>query len=366
MFDDLADASPPYSSWSFFGADDRRGTINLLTPARVAAAAKLIRTGEQLGLDYAVNAFEPYPTGTRPPTQHHVFANNEFHRDDWLDSFYLQSTSQLDSLRHIGHPAHGFYNGQSPDSSELGIHRWADTGIAGRGVLLDVAGYFAAAGRGPLSAAGGRRPLSAAGGPEPLPAAGGPEPLPAAGGRELDAPFSAAAGSDYDCETTVTLEAALLDEIAAHQGVTFDGGDLLLLHTGWAANYVAKTPEERVEFNTRNRSPGLAQRTSTLRWLWDHEIALVASDTPAVEADPVGESDFRGPADRPPDRGVDHSGMLHRPLIALLGMAMGELWKLDELAARCAATGRYDFFLTCKPLNIPGGVGSPPNAIAFM
>ena len=317
LFDDLADASPPYSSWSFFGADDRRGTINLLTPARVAAAARLIRTGEQLGLDYPVNAFEPYPTGTRPPTRHQVFANNEFHRDDWLDSFYLQSTSQLDSLRHIGHPAHGFYNGQSPDSEELGIHRWADTGIAGRGVLLDVAGYFAATGR------------------------------------------------EYDCETTVVLESALLDEIVAHQGVTFEGGDLLLLHTGWAANYVAKTPEERVEFNTRNRSPGLAQRTATLRWLWDHEIALVASDTPAVEADPVGESDFRGPADRPPDRGVDHSGMLHRPLIALLGMAMGELWKLDDLAAHCAAAGRYDFFLTCKPLNIPGGVGSPPNAIAF-
>jgi kynurenine formamidase len=321
-YDELAAAQPPHSSWAVFGRDDERGTINLLTPERVAAAARLVRTGERFGLDHAVNAFEPYPTGTRPATRHHVFANNEFHRDDWLDSFYLQSTSQLDALRHIGHPQHGFYNGLPPGdnngaTTRLGIHNWAEPGIAGRGVLLDVPRFFAAEGR------------------------------------------------EYDCETTVVLDAATLDAIAAFQGVRWHGGDMLLLHTGWAANYVAKSPAGRAEFNTRNRSPGLAQRTEILRWLWDHEIALVAGDTPAVEADPVLESDFRVPGERPPDRGVDHSGMLHRPLIALLGMAMGELWKLDELAAHCARDGRYDFFLTCKPLNIPGGVGSPPNAIAL-
>lgn len=321
-YDELASADPPHSSWDVFGRDDELGTVNLLTPDRVVAAAGLIREGRRFGLDYPVNAFEPYPTGTRPATRHHVFANNEFHRDDWLDSFYLQSTSQLDALRHIGHPRHGFYNGlaaaeNTEDSTRLGIHRWAETGIAGRGVLLDVQRFFAVQGR------------------------------------------------PYDCETTVVLDVATLDAIAGFQGVQWHGGDLLLLRTGWAENYVAKSAEERVEFNARNKSPGLAQREEILRWLWDHEIALVASDTPAVEADPVLDSDFRVPGERPPDRGVDHSGMLHRPLIALLGMAMGELWKLDDLAAHCAARGRYDFFLTCKPLNIPGGVGSPPNALAL-
>ena len=251
-----------------------------------------------------------------------MFANNEFHRDDWLDSFYLQSTSQLDALRHIGHPEHGFYNGLSAvdnneSSTRLGIHAWAETGIAGRGVLLDVVRFFAATGR------------------------------------------------EYDCEQTVVLDADILDAIAAAQGVTWHGGDILLLRTGWAENYVAKSPSERAEFNTRNRSPGLAQRHATLRWLWDHEIAMVASDTPAVEADPVLESDFVVPGEGPPERGVDHGGMLHRPMIALLGMAMGELWKLDDLAAGCARDGRYDVFLTCKPLNLVGGVGSPPNALAI-
>lgn len=321
-YDELAAADPPYSSWGHFGPEDELGTINFLTPQRVVAASRLIRDGRRFNLDHPVNAFEPYPTGTRPATQHHVFANNEFHRDDWLDSFYLQSTSQLDALRHIGHPRHGFYNRLAPAdnddaSTRLGIHRWAESGIAGRAVLLDVSRHFARTGR------------------------------------------------PYDCETTVVLDTAMLDEIAAAQGVEWHGGDMLLLRTGWAENYLAKSTQERVEFNARNRSPGLAQRTDTLRWLWDHEIALVASDTPAVEADPVIDSEFRSPDDPRPERGVDHSGMLHRPLIALLGMAMGELWKLDELATYCAEHGRYDVFLTCKPLNVPGGVGSPPNALAL-
>lgn len=58
------------------------------------------------------------------------------------------------------------------------------------------------------------------------------------------------------------------------------------------------------------------------------------------------------------------SGLLHPHLIALLGMVVGELWKLDDLAVDCAADGVYDFMLVVKPLNLTGGVGSPANATA--
>jgi len=306
-----------------FGRDDELGTINFLTPERVAGAAGLIRSGRRFNLDYAVNAFEPYPTGTRHPAQHHVFSNNEHHRDDWVDSFYLQSSSQIDALRHIGHPVHGFYGGLSPSentesSTALGIHAVAERGIAGRAVLLDVPRWFAAEGR------------------------------------------------HYSPEETIPLGTDVLEAIAAAQGIEWRGGEILLLRTGWAERYIAKSPDERTEANrTRSTSPGLAQSESILRWLWDHEIALVAADNLAVEADPVVGTELRTPGDRPPPRGVDHSGMLHRPLIALLGMALGELWKLDELAADCAADGVYECFLTAKPLNLVGGVGSPPNALAI-
>lgn len=320
-YDELATAEPAGSSWEVFGQGNQLGTINRLTPERVAAAARSIRTGQRFGLDYPVTAFEPYPTGTRHPLRHTVFANNEYHRDDYVDSFYLQASSQLDALRHIGHPEHGFYGGVTPEQNTqhtdaLGIHLWAESGIAGRGILLDVPRFFEAHGR------------------------------------------------PYDTESTIAIDADLLDALVAFHGVELRGGDLLLLRTAWAERYLAKSPAERAKTPWR-ASPGLAQKENVLRWLWDNEIALVAADNLAVEADPVIDSDFHYAADTPPEKGVDHAGMLHRPLIALLGMALGELWRLDELAESCAADGVYEFFLTVKPLNLIGGAGSPPNAIAI-
>jgi hypothetical protein len=52
-------------------------------------------------------------------------------------------------------------------------------------------------------------------------------------------------------------------------------------------------------------------------------------------------------------------------MIAMLGLALGELWNLEDLAADSAATGNYYAFITVKPLNLVGGVGSPANALAI-
>jgi hypothetical protein len=60
-----------------------------------------------------------------------------------------------------------------------------------------------------------------------------------------------------------------------------------------------------------------------------------------------------------------HSGIMHRALIGLLGMPIGELWNLDALAAACTVDRRWSFLLTMAPLSIVGGVGSPANAIAL-
>ncbi len=56
---------------------------------------------------------------------------------------------------------------------------------------------------------------------------------------------------------------------------------------------------------------------------------------------------------------------LHRVLIGQFGMALGELWHLDDLAADCDQDGVHEFFLASAPLNVPGGIGSPPNALAL-
>lgn len=46
-------------------------------------------------------------------------------------------------------------------------------------------------------------------------------------------------------------------------------------------------------------------------------------------------------------------------------MPIGEMWNLEGLAAECERQQRWTFFLTSSPLNLPGGVASPPNALAI-
>ncbi|MFG1908353.1 cyclase family protein [Kribbella sp. NPDC048928] len=316
------DDAPPGSSWGVFGSGNQLGTLNFIGPEQILDAVGLVRRGAVFNLDYPVNAFVPAPSGTRPAAVHHVFSNNPNHRDDWLDSFYLQSTSQIDSLRHIRHPTHGFYAGVPDDAidtntPDLGIQLVAERGILTRGVLLDVARYFDGIGR----------------------------PI------------------DLDSNQMITPED--LDAVARAQGVEFRQGDVLLIRTGWAPYFLSLSAEDRKNFPSRLRHPGLIQSAEMIEWLWDHRFAMVASDDSGVEAHPVrAESGLVDPDEPPAERGVQHNGMLHRPLIALLGLFLGELWNLDALAADCAADGTYEFLLSAKPLNVVGGVGSPPNAMA--
>lgn len=313
--------APAGSAWGVFGEGDQLGSLNFITPQVTRAAAGLVRTGRIVNLDYPLNAFVPSIAGTRPATEHHIFANNPNHRDDWVDSFYLQSTSQIDGLRHMRHPEHGFYGAVADDRidvgrPDLGIQLVAEHGIATRGVLLDLPAYYAASGI-------------------------------AFSGRER-----------------FGVEVDHLRGAAERQSVELRSGDALLVYLGWSEQYLASDESER----TRTRSagsPGLRQSPEMLEFLWDHGLSMVVSDNAGVEMFPVDpDSGFVDPNEPKPERGPVHNGMMHRPLIALLGMLLGECWKLDELARHCAAEGRSDFLLTAKPLNLLGGVGSPPNAMA--
>src|SRR5690242_18624721 len=47
---------PARSAWGVFGDDDQLGTLNLLTPDRVAEAARLVRTGRVFPLSQDMDA----------------------------------------------------------------------------------------------------------------------------------------------------------------------------------------------------------------------------------------------------------------------------------------------------------------------
>ena len=46
-------------------------------------------------------------------------------------------------------------------------------------------------------------------------------------------------------------------------------------------------------------------------------------------------------------------------------LRLGELFDLEQLAQTCERLKRWSFFFTSVPLNQPGGVSSPPNAMAI-
>jgi hypothetical protein len=99
---------------------------------------------------------------------------------------------------------------------------------------------------------------------------------------------------------------------------------------------------------------GVEHSEEMAEYLWDLHISAIVSDSPSVEVWPPDWSEEAQPF-----------GFLHHTLIGLFGMALGELWWLADLADDCRSDARYTMFLASAPLNVPGGVSSPANAVAF-
>ena len=147
------------------------GRLNLLTPTRVTAASKEIKSGNIVPLNLPLNV-PNVPAFGREVFQHEIkpISSEGVAYDDKY-SLNTQSGTQWDGFRHIAHsscsrfpfslieevlisqsrtvPTKTFYNGtkakdiEGPDKDDnkCGIHRWAEHGIAGRGILLDYWGY---------------------------------------------------------------------------------------------------------------------------------------------------------------------------------------------------------------------------------
>ncbi|AUZ33123.1 hypothetical protein C3B78_00545 [Arthrobacter sp. PGP41] len=304
------------TSWGLF-PDPTRGTPSFITPQTVRDARDCIRTGTAFGLDYPADAFDPGMSLKRSAPRHTIYSSHPAHRDDYLDGYYLQGSSQIDGLRHRRADDAGFYNGTPDDrisegTPDLGIQEWADSPIVGRGVLVDLAGY-----------------------------------------REgKAAPIDHAAGEPLGLD--------LIEGVLDAQAVSLRQGDILMLHTGWCEWFLGLQPEEKQRMRDSRRATGVAQSREFVAWAWDQRLALLAADNFALECLPaLPSSPYRDSAPN------DH-GMMHQQLLAKLGMPLGELWRLGPLARHMRAAGQWDAFISIKPLNIIGGTGSPANAIAVM
>jgi hypothetical protein len=151
------------------------------------------------------------------------------------------------------------------------------------------------------------------------------------------------------------------------------------LQIGFTAAWTRATKEQRAVVTGRTpfEYPGMESTVKVAEFLWDSQIAAVAGDCPGFEAWPpcFAESNPAKPncgKSKPSESGYGGGGDsdlgnngLHPVLLAGWGMPIGELFDLEALAAECKRQQRWSFFVTSQPLNVRGGVASPPNAVAI-
>jgi len=284
--------------------DHDLGTLDRSGPEQIRAAADLVRDGTVIPLNLPLNEPDP-PLFGRDPIRQEIFTTDRNTLDDRFDSFYPQGSTQWDGLRHVRAREFGFFGGITDEFGEgdprLSIEHWARRGIVGRGVLLDLVAH--------------RRRR----------------------------------GEDYDPFGSVAIEAAELEAIVADQGIELRQGDVLCLRTGWIDAYRELDPAGRAKLAEEVRVSGLAGSDAVARFLWDSGAIAVAADNPTLEVAP----------------GDPAVGSLHRRLIPLLGFVVGELLDFGALAAAAEGDSRWDFMFVSIPLYLPGGVGSPANAMAI-
>ena len=147
------------------------------------------------------------------------------------------------------------------------------------------------------------------------------------------------------CEPGQAIGPDQLDACAAAQGVAVREGDILLVRIGHIA--MCRDAGAWGDY-AGGDAPGLA--FDSLGWLFDKRVAAVASDTWGVEVRP-NEITWVGQP-------------WHRVAIPQLGLCVGEIFDLEELASDCAADGVYEAFFSASPLPFTGSVGGPINPTA--
>jgi kynurenine formamidase len=288
-------------NWGRWGADDERGTLNLLTPEAVLAATRVCRTGKVYSLALPIQR-EGVPIFDYRGAPQRLSLTSDTDNDRFEpfgappglganeDVLVLASHSitHMDALSHVF--AEGkMYNdfGAEEFTTARGaqhLHAAQTASFACRGVLLDLPRHQ---------------------------------------------------GVDW-LEPGHVIDAGQLEACRAAQGVEVRSGDVLLVRTGW------------LDFFATGESgfaqPGLGK--DAVSFIDDHDVAVVGADNAAIECMPFDDDDFLG---------------VHVELLVKRGVTLLEHLFLAELAA----DGCHEFLLSVGGLKVTGAAGSPINPIAI-
>ena len=326
---------PEGSNWGDFGPDDELGRMGTVTPEMRLAAVAEVKEGKAFALSLPLDlpGGEPPDAGRFAPKLwptklfgHEVYNFALTPKDICCDdgvTMCLQYSTQWDSLAHWGRlfdvdgsgvEVPVYYNGfragidvlapaqGGPAANKLGIEKMATTCVQGRGVLVDLVREFGS-------------------------------------GR-----------------TVVGMDK--MQQVLKKQNVQVKKGDFLLIHTGYGDYLMGanKKPDPHVMETTGAALDGNDE--ALLNWIEHSGVVALVADNPAVEAvDPsLGLQN------------VGHNGLLplHDRCLFKLGIHLGEMFWLGDLARYLGQVNRSAFLFTGPPLRLPGAVGSPATAVALV
>ncbi len=305
-----AQSTPIGDPWwpSVHGAEDQAGASNLVTPDKVMAATQLIKTGNvvKLGRDYEVGmplfgarAFALRIPGG--PTGGTFGSNQIIWNDEFLATEIGQIGTQFDGLGHIGVRVRGeadesqsvYYNGIT------GAEMVGPYGLAKLGVE-HVKPFFTT-------------------------------------GHLIDMVALKGGMMDAGQEISVAdIEAALAEQGKSADDIT--PGDVVVFHTGWGSLWM----EDNDRFNSGGPGIGVAAG----EWLASKQVALVGSDTWALEVVPNPDSSLAFP--------------VHQIFMTKNGIYIHENLATERLAEAGISTFAYIY----TPVPIKGATGSPGSPLA--
>lgn len=308
---DIQNASERLKNWGRWGADDEIGTLNHISPQDIINAAKLIRKGKvfSLALNFDSNGPQSGLWGNRFNPIHTMLATGTDAVEGRQESIKVRYADDMVTMPlqcgtqwdALGHVFNGEKMWNGYDARLVDANGAHKNGIEKTKDKM--------VGRGVL--------------------------LDVARYKGVDS-----------LEDGYGISNAELEKCAAAQGVEVRKGDFVIVRTGHMERCLARGSWEGYAGGS---APGL--RFETAEWVRRTDMAAICADTWGCEV-------------RPNETTVA-SQPWHWVVIPMIGISMGEIFYLKDLAADCAQDRVYEFFFCAPPLPITRAVGSPVNPIAI-
>lgn len=314
--DDLRQAAEKYKNWGKWGAEDEIGTLNYTSAEDIVAAAQLVKKGKVISLALNFDHTGPqgakskYPTMGRTNPIHTMLRTGTDAYSGVLDSRGIRAADDMVTMPlqcgtqwdGLGHVFYENYMWNGYDCREVTSAGAQKCGIDKTKNKMVGRGVF----------------------------------------------LDVARAKGVEClEDGYGITNDDLDMTAKKQGVTVKRGDFVVVRTGQMERcFKAKSWDGY----PGGDAPGFA--FETLDWVQRTELAALASDTWGCEVRP-----------NQAEPGINQPW--HWITIPIMGMTMGEIFNVKELADDCAEDGIYEYLFAAPAIPITGAVGSPVNPLAI-